>query len=281
MSSGITLPRLATGLRDAPASLKLGLAVTAAWIIAAVLAPFLTVYNPITIDLKSALQGPSAAHWLGTDATGRDLFARIVYGARIDLLMAFAGVAGPFVIGTSIGLMAGYLGGWLDTILMRILDVTISFPYFVLVIAIVAVLGPGLVSYVISLTIVNWVSYARLVRSEAMVLSGSDFVLAARTMGLPVRRVMFRHILPNAIIPSSVFVMTDAVLTIVLGSSLGFLGLGVQPPTPEWGVMIAEGRTYLGTAWWISVFPGVALCSLAFGFSLMADGLARLLDPEA
>jgi peptide/nickel transport system permease protein len=164
---------------------------------------------------------------------------------------------------------------------MRILEVTISFPYFVLVIAIVSIMGPGLKSYIISLTIVNWVTYARLVRAETLVLTNADFILAARVLGYSRLRIMARHIFPNAIVPSAVFLMTDAVLTIVLGSSLGFLGLGVQPPTPEWGVMIAEGRTYLGSAWWISLCPGVALCSLAFGLSLVADGVAQVLDPEA
>jgi peptide/nickel transport system permease protein len=221
---------------------------------------------------------PSAEHWLGSDATGRDLFTRIIYGARQDLAMAFFGVVGPIIVGTFIGLVSGYFGGRLDAVLMRILEVTISFPYFVLVIAIVAVLGPGLKSYFISLTLVNWVSYTRLVRSQALVLRGADFVLAARTMGLNHGRIMFHHILPNAIVPSAVFVMTDAVLTIVLGSSLGFLGLGVQPPTPEWGAMIAEGQTYLTSAWWIAVFPGIAVCTLAMGLSLTADGLARLLN---
>ncbi|RVA87277.1 ABC transporter permease, partial [Mesorhizobium sp. M7A.F.Ca.CA.004.02.1.1] len=161
------------------------------------------------------------------------------------------------------------------------LEVTVSFPYFVLVIAIVAVLGPGLKSYFISLTLVNWVSYARLVRSQALVLRGVDFVLAARGMGFGHLRIMLFHILPNAIVPSIVFVMTDAVLAIVLGSSLGFLGLGVQPPTPEWGAMIADGQTYLTTAWWIAIFPGIAICLLALGLSLTADGLARLLNTES
>ncbi len=160
--------------------------------------------------------------------------------------MAFFGVVGPFVIGTIVGLLAGNFGGRADAVLMRILDVTVSFPYFVLVIAIVAVLQPGLTSYYISLTLVNWVSYARLVRSEVIVLRQADFVLAARTIGLGEIRVMSHHLLPNVIAPAVVFVFTDAVLTIVLGSSLGFLGLGVQPPQAEWGVMIAEGQLYLG-----------------------------------
>jgi peptide/nickel transport system permease protein len=192
--------------------------------------------------------------------------------------MAFFGVVGPIILGSIIGLIGGYFGGRIDSWLMRLLEVTISFPYFVLVIAIVADLGPGLRSYFISLTLVNWVSYTRLLRSQALVLRNVDFVLAARGMGFSHRRIMLFHVLPNAVIPSVVFVMTDAVLTIVLGSSLGFLGLGVQPPTPEWGAMIAEGQTYLTSAWWISVFPGIAVCSLALGLSLAADGLARLLN---
>jgi peptide/nickel transport system permease protein len=261
-----------------PATMVIGVIMTLIWIALAVLAPVFTNYDPIKVDVLHTLQPPSAQHWLGSDATGRDVFTRIAYGARSDLAMAFFGVVGPIVLGTLIGLISGYFGGRLDSVLMRILEVTISFPYFVLVIAIVAVLGPGLKSYFISLTCVNWVSYARLVRSQALVLREADFVLAARTMGLRHGRIMLFHILPNAIVPSVVFVMTDAVLTIVLGSSLGFLGLGVQPPTPEWGAMIAEGQTYLTSAWWISVFPGLAVCTLAMGLSLTADGLARLLN---
>lgn len=266
---------------QAPLSLQIGLTVTLLWVLAAAFAPLLTPFDPIKIDAVNALLPPGGAHPLGTDSVGRDLLARILYGARMDLLMAVAGVAGPFVLGTAIGLLAGYSGGWIDAVLMRILEVTISFPYFVLVIAIVSIMGPGLKSYIVSLTVVNWVTYARLVRAETLVLTHADFILAARVLRYGRLRIMFRHILPNAIVPSAVFLMTDAVLTIVLGSSLGFLGLGVQPPTPEWGVMIAEGRTYLGSAWWISLCPGIALCSLAFGLSLVADGVAQVLDPES
>ncbi|QND61469.1 ABC transporter permease [Mesorhizobium huakuii] len=268
-------------IRTLPATLIIGGAVTLAWIILATLAPVLTSFDPIKVDVMQALKPPGAEHWFGTDAIGRDVLVRTLFAARCDLAMAFFGVVGPIVLGTIIGLIAGYLGGRIDAVLMRILEVTVSFPYFVLVIAIVAVLGPGLKSYFISLTLVNWVSYARLVRSQAMVLRGADFVLAARGMGFGHSRIMLFHILPNAIVPSIVFVMTDAVLAIVLGSSLGFLGLGVQPPTPEWGAMIADGQTYLTTAWWIAIFPGVAICLLALGLSLTADGLARLLNTES
>jgi peptide/nickel transport system permease protein len=264
-------------LKGMPPALLIGGAITLAWILLALLAPLLTDHDPIAVNVMQALKPPGAEHWLGSDAIGRDIFARVIYGARYDLAMAFFGVVGPIILGTLVGLVSGYFGGRVDAVLMRILEVTVSFPYFVLVIAIVAVLGPGLKSYFISLTLVNWVSYARLVRSQALVLRGTDFVLAARGMGFGHSRIMLFHILPNAIIPSVVFVMTDAVLTIVLGSSLGFLGLGVQPPTPEWGAMIAEGQTYLTSAWWISIFPGLAVCSLALGLSLIADGLAKIL----
>lgn len=261
-----------------PAALLVGAAIVLLWLLLALLGPGLTGYDPIAVDLAHALLPPGPGHWLGTDSFGRDMLTRVLAGARIDLLMAFFGVAGPFVIGTVVGLLAGNFGGWADTVLMRILDVTVAFPYFVLVIAIVAVLQPGLASYIISLTLVNWVTYARLVRSEVIVLRHADFVLAARTIGIGELRLMARHLLPNAIAPSVVFVMTDAVLTIVLGSSLGFLGLGVQPPTAEWGVLIADGKVYLETAWWICLFPGIAIVTLALGFSLVADGLARLLQ---
>jgi peptide/nickel transport system permease protein len=264
-----------------PPTLAIGAGMTLLWILAALFAPVLTSFDPTHVFVANALAAPGPQHWLGTDALGRDLLSRVLYGARSDLLMALFGVLGPILLGTVIGLFAGYRGGIADQVLMRILEVTISFPYFVLVIAIVAVLGPGLGSYLISLTLVNWVSYARLVRAEVLVLRGADFVLAARVMGLGQSRIMLHHILPNAIVSSVVFVMTDAVLAIVLGSSLGFLGIGVQPPTPEWGAMIAEGQTYLNTAWWISVFPGIAVCTLALGLSLAADGLARLLHTSA
>jgi peptide/nickel transport system permease protein len=270
-------PTLSGRLSRLPATLVVGVLIVGAWILLAALAPLLTPYDPIAIDTAKTLQPMGAEHWLGTDSFGRDVFTRLLYGARLDLQMAFFGVVGPIIVGTLVGLLAAYYGGVIDTLLMRVLDVTVSFPYFVLVIAIVAVLEPGLRSYYISLTLVNWVTYARLMRAEVLVLKNADFVLAARTIGIGDRRIMLKHLLPNALAPSVVFVMTDAVLTIVLGSSLGFLGLGVQPPAPEWGVMIAEGQVYLRQAWWIAVFPGIAISCLALGFSLIADGMAKLL----
>jgi len=181
----------------------------------------------------------------------------------------------PFIIGTTIGALSGYFGGFVDVLLMRLLDVTISFPFFVLIIAIVATLGPGLISFYIALALVGWVSYARLIRSRFIVLKHADFVMAARSLGYSHLRIAFRHILPNAIMPAVVFCVSDAVIDIVLGSSLSYLGLGIQPPTPEWGLMIAESQTFIATAWWITTFPGLAIVLLAVGFSLLADGIAE------
>lgn len=260
-----------------PRALQFGLGLTLFWLIIVVAAPLLAPYDPIAQDLKATLQPPSATHWLGTDNFGRDVFSRIVWGTRLDLAMGVLALITPFIMGCLIGLVAGYMGGVVDTLLMRLLDVTISFPFFVLVIAIISVLGPGLFSFFIAVALVAWVSYARLVRSQVLVLKHSDFVLAARNLGYGRLRIMLRHILPNAVVPALVFSMSDVVITILLGSSLSYLGLGVQPPAPEWGVMIAEGQNFLASAWWISFFPGLAIVVLALGFSLLADGLAERL----
>ena len=189
--------------------------------------------------------------------------------------MGVGGVLAPLVIGCLIGLVAGYFGGLVDTLLMRLLDVTISFPFFVLMIAIISILGPGLASFYIALALVGWVSYARLVRSRTLALKHADFISAGRILGFSSGRIMLRHVLPNAALPVVVFAMSDIVLTILLGSSLSYLGLGAQPPLAEWGVMIAEGQNFISSAWWISLFPGLAIVLLALGFSLTADGLAQ------
>lgn len=274
----VALPfRLLSRRIRAPSALVAGAAISLGWLFLAAAAPLISPYDPIAQDLSQTLQGPSLVHWLGTDNFGRDVLTRILWGARLDLAMGLLGVIVPFIVGSMIGLVAGYFGGLVDTLLMRILDVTISFPFFVLVIAIISVLQPGLLSFFIAVALVGWVSYARLIRSQTLVLKHSDFVLAARSLGYGRLRIMARHILPNAVLPAIVFSMSDVVLTILLGSSLSYLGLGVQPPTAEWGVMIAEGQTFLASAWWISFFPGLAIVILALGFSLMADGLAETL----
>ncbi|MBL9033740.1 MAG: ABC transporter permease [Rhodospirillaceae bacterium] len=263
------------GLGHANLNLVLGGAIILGWALIAVFAPWIAPYDPIAHNLPEKLLGPGLSHPLGTDNFGRDILSRVIYGARIDLQMGILGVLFPFLIGTTLGAVAGYAGGWVDILLMRILDVVLAFPFLVLMLAIIAILQPGLTSFYIALALVGWVSYARLVRAQVLVLKTSDFVLAARSLGFGRLRILFRHILPNCIAGSIVFSMSDVVLVVLAGSSISYLGLGVQPPTAEWGVMIAEGQNFITTAWWITTFPGLAIVLMAFGFSLLADGLAE------
>ncbi len=267
----------AIGLRRANLNLRLGAAIVVGWGLVALQAPWIAPYDPISHDLPAKLQGPSLPHPFGTDNFGRDILSRVMYGARIDLQMGIIGVLFPFIIGTTIGSIAGYAGGWTDSVLMRLVDVVLAFPFLVLMLAIIAILGPGLLSFYIAMALVGWVSYARLVRAQVLVLKTSDFVTAARSLGFGRFRILFRHILPNCIAGSIVFSMSDIVLVVLSGSAISYLGLGVQPPTAEWGVMIAEGQNFITTAWWITTFPGLAIVFMALGFSLLADGLAERL----
>ena len=259
-------------------SLVIGFLIIFGWFIFALFANFIAPYDPNVHNLNNTFQYPNFNHFFGTDNYGRDIFSRVIHGSRIDLQMAILGVVFPFLIGNFLGHISGYFGGIIDTLLMRFLDITMSFPFFVLVIAIVSILGPGLKSFYIALALVGWVSYARLSRSQVLVIKNHDYILAAKTLGYGNMRIIFFHILPNSITPSLVFAMTDAVLVVLLGSALSYLGLGVQPPTAEWGVMIAEGQIFITTSWWMSLFPGLAIVFLALGFSLCADGLASLLN---
>jgi peptide/nickel transport system permease protein len=246
-------------------------------VLLALFAPLIAPYDPIAHDTANALQPPSRAHPFGTDNFGRDVLSRVIWGTRVDLQMGIIGVVFPFAIGTIIGSIAGYIGGAIDAIFMRIVDVVIAFPFLVLMLAIIAILGPGLMSFYIAMALVGWVSYARLIRAQTLVLKHSDFVTAAKSLGFGHARIMFRHILPNALVASIVFSMSDVVLVILSGAAVSYLGLGVQPPTAEWGIMIAEAQNFITTAWWITTFPGLAIVVLAFGFSLLADGLGELL----
>ena len=255
----------------------IGLSLVFVWILIAIFASQLAPYDPIATNTEAKLQPMSPTHWLGTDILGRDVFSQIIHGTRVDLSMGIIGVISPFIIGIIIGVISGYFGGFIDSLLMRLLDIALAFPFIVLVLAIISVLGPGLINYYIALAIVSWVPYARLVRAEVLVLRKTEFIDAARVLGFSHLHIISRHVLPNAITPAIVFVMTDIVLTILLGSSLSFFGLGVQPPTPEWGRMIREGQTFIGTAWWVSIFPGIAIILLALSFSLLGDGLAKQL----
>ena len=249
-------------------------------VLAAIAAPLITNHNPTDQDLLHTLQGPSSAHWLGTDDLGRDVWSRLVYGARTDLRVAFLAVLFPFGIGTLLGLLSGYFGGWMDTIVSWLVNIVVAFPFYVLIIALVFALGSGTRNIYIAITIVGWVSYARIIRGEVLVAKRREYVLAARAAGLSHGRIMFRHLLPNVVTQAIVFAMSDIVLDILAIVTLGYLGLGVQPPTPDWGRMIADGQTYLTTHWELSTVPGIAVVVTALGLSLLADGLADLLRPE-
>jgi peptide/nickel transport system permease protein len=254
-----------------------GAAILGLFVAVAVLAPILAPYDPVFQDAAARLQTPTLAHLLGTDNFGRDILSRIIWGARVDLQIAVIGVVFPLVIGTAVGTIAGYFGGIVDAVLMRLIDIVLAFPFLVLMLAILAILGPGLSSFYIAMALVGWVSYARLVRSGLLVLRHADFAVAAKSLGFGHMRIMFRHLLPNAMVAPVVFSMSDAVLVLLNGASISYLGLGVQPPVAEWGVMVFEGQSFITTAWWITAFPGLAIVILALGFSLFGDGLGEIL----
>jgi peptide/nickel transport system permease protein len=256
-----------------------GISIFGAIVLLAIFAPLIAP-SPTNQDLLSQLQGPSWQHLLGTDDLGRDVWARIVFGARTDLHIAFLAVLFPFCIGTVVGLLAGYYGGWLDQIVGWLVNTVVAFPFFVLIIALAFALGPGSRSIYIAITIVGWVSYTRIVRGEVLVAKRREYVLAAKAGGLSDFRILFRHLLPNTITQAIVFSMSDVVLDILAIVTLGYLGIGVQPPTPDWGQMIAEGRGFLTTNWELATLPGIAVVITALGLALIADGLADLLRPE-
>jgi len=242
----------------------------------AIIGPFVVPYTPEGFGMP--LQPPSREHPFGTDNFGRDVATRVVYAAHLNLLIGIVPTAITFVVGIVVGSIAGYYGGKIDTVVMRLVDVVVAFPFIVLVIGIVAMLGPGLRNLFIGIALVGWVAYARLVRGEILVAKNQEYVLAARALGNGSARIIGRHILPNVIAPAVVFAMSDAVLNILLGAALSFLGLGVQPPTPEWGSMIQEARNFIRQAWWMPTFPGLAIIVIGIAFSVLGDGLAERLQ---
>ncbi len=258
------------------ASFVFGVLVTAMFVLAAVAPDLLAPFDPLTFDYDNLQTGPTWVHPFGTDNFGRDVLSRTIWASRVDLQIALFCTVPPLLAGTAIGALVGYYGGLADLVFGRIVDVVITFPFIVLIIAIVAVLGPGLVNVYIAVGVVGWVFYARLVRAEILVLRQADFAAAGRVMGYGDMRIIFRHLLPNALTAVIVYWMTDMALDILLGSSLGYLGLGAQPPTAEWGVLVADGKNFMATAWWMTVFPGAAIVLCGVGLSLMGDGLADL-----
>jgi len=270
--------RRSVALRRLP--LIIGLALLAIAILAITFAPLLTSAAPNQIDVLNPLAPPlTPGHLLGTDQFGRDVWSRILYGGRIDLAIAFGATSVTLVGGTIIGLVAGYFGGRIDNVLMRIVDLFFAFPFLVLIIAIIAMLGPSLLNIFLAIWITSWVAYARIMRAQVIVAKKQQYVLAARALGYSRTRVMLRHILPNTASAVIIFSMVDAIGNIALAAALGFLGLGVQPPTPEWGTMISDGQNYILTAWWLTTLPGLAIVFVGVAFSLIGDGLADVLRP--
>ena len=254
-------------------------AMLAALLFAVAFGPLVVRYDPVKTDLTNSLQLPSAAHPLGTDNFGRDLLSRLLYAARVDLQIMTVPTAASFLLGLGIGAVAGYCGGVVDEVLMRIVDVSMAFPFYVLVIAIVAMLGPGLLNMYVAMVLAGWVAYARVIRGEILAAKNFEYILGARALGASDLRVIRRHLLPNVVTVGIIFAMSDAVLNILLGGALSFLGLGVQPPTPEWGLMIAEGRDFLLTSPAMVLFPGLALLWVGVTFNLLGDALTDYFRP--
>jgi peptide/nickel transport system permease protein len=258
-----------------------GAAIVAAILFIAVFHQFLSPYAVEQMDMANRLSGPSAVHWLGTDNFGRDLWTRLAHGAAISVAIALASVAGAAVIGTIVGLAGGYLGGWVDMALMRVVDVFLSFPALILAMALIAVLGPGAVNVGIALTAVFWTHYARVVRSVTLSQREREYVRAAVALGAPEWRIMLRHILPNIVGPVIVLATLGIGTAIVAESGLSFLGLGVQPPTPTWGWTLAYGLRFLRSDPWMSTIAGLAIMITVLGFNLLGDGLRDFYDPQS
>lgn len=263
-----------------PISLIIGGILFAVMFLMAIWPSLFTSYDPYELDLMNCLQPPSRAHWFGTDNYGRDVFARVVYGAQVDLTIGFVAMIVPFIIGSFIGLVAGYHGKWVDAIIMRIQDIMTAFPFTILVIAIVTILGSNISNLYIAIWLVGWRDYTKLVRSETLIEKNSEYVQAARSLGYSNLRIMFRHILPNTINSAVVYAVSDIMVCMLVGASLSFLGLGVQPPTPEWGAIISEGRPYILQAWWMCALPGLALAVTGTSLSLLGEGISHILTND-
>jgi peptide/nickel transport system permease protein len=260
-------------VRPAPV---LGALIVLLLLVCAIVPQWIAPYDPLKFDYRATLRAPSWAHPFGTDNFGRDILSRVIWATRIDMQIALFATLFPAVFGTIVGCLVGYFGGPADALFRRLVNLIVTIPFLVLVIAIVAVLGPGLINMYIAVSSVGWILYGRLMRGEIMAQRQRDYAAAGRVMGYGWARILFRHLLPNAISPVLVFWMTDMALVILLGSSLGYLGLGAQPPTAEWGVLIADGKNFMTTAWWMSIFPGLAIVLAGIGFSLLGDGVASL-----
>ena len=259
----------------------LGLAIVLALVVVALLAPLLAPYSPTQGDLRtSRLLPPSSTHWFGTDDQGRDILSRLIHGSRITLFVValVAVLAAP--VGLLVGTVAGYAGGWLDALLMRVTDIFLAFPRLILALAFVAALGPGIENAVIAIAITSWPPYARIARAETLTIRQADYIAAVRLLGASPWRIVLRHVMPLCVSSVIVRVTLDMAGIILTAAGLGFLGLGAQPPTPEWGAMIAAGRAYVLDQWWVAAAPGAAIFVVSLAFNLLGDGLRDALDPK-
>ncbi|MEN2975858.1 ABC transporter permease [Tistrella bauzanensis] len=257
-----------------------GALIVALLLVMAAAAPVIATTDPLAQDLTARLLPPDAMHWLGTDHLGRDIFARVVHGARLTLavVLSVAVLVGP--VGLAIGIAAGYFGGWIDTVLMGLTDIVMAFPRLVLALALAAVLGPGIENAIAAIAVTGWPPYARLARAEARLVRGRDFVQAARLAGASDLRILASHVAPLCLSSVIVRLTLDMAGVILIFAGLGFLGLGVQAPAPEWGAMVATGRDYIIDQWWVATLPGVAIFIVSMGFNLLGDGLRDVLDPR-
>ncbi|WP_183822196.1 ABC transporter permease subunit [Aliirhizobium cellulosilyticum] len=258
----------------------IGLTIIAIFIGIAIFAPLLATHDPAMQDLGNRLAAPSALHWFGTDELGRDIYSRLLYGGRVTLGMVIAVVVLVAPIGLAIGCIAGYFGGIVDTILMRITDIFLAFPRLVLALAFVAALKPGVESAILAIALTAWPPYARMARAETLTVRGSDFIAAYRLTGGSSWRIIFRHIMPLCVPTLIVRVTLDMSSIIITAASLGFLGMGAQPPSPEWGAMIATAKRFIFEQWWVAAIPGIAIFFVSLAFNFLGDALRDVLDPK-
>jgi peptide/nickel transport system permease protein len=249
-------------------------------LIASLLAPWIAPHNPTQINAWQVLAPPSTSHWFGTDELGRDVFSRVLYGARISLKVGFVAIGIAIVLGSVVGLVAGYYGGWVDTVLMRCVDIMLCFPAFFLILAIITFLEPSIWYIMAVIGLTGWMGVARLVRAEVLTIREMDYVMAARCIGCSNLRIILRHILPNALSPVLVAATLGVAGAILTESSLSFLGIGVQPPTPSWGNILTSGKDYIEFAWWLSLFPGLAILVTVLAYNLLGEGIRDALDPR-
>ncbi|GEL76004.1 ABC transporter permease [Tenuibacillus multivorans] len=266
-------------LRKSPLAIT-GTVIILFFLILGIIAPFITGYGYDEQFLKDRLTPPNSDYWLGTDDVGRDIFTRIAYGARISLAVGFFAIVGALIFGTFLGIVSGYFGKWIDMLISRIFDILLAFPSILLAIAVVAILGPSLQNALIAIAIINIPIFGRLVRSKVISLREEEYILAAKAQGLKNGRIIFNHILPNSLAPIIVQATLGFGTAILEAAALGFLGLGAQPPNPEWGKMLADSRDFIQLAPWTLIFPGISIMLVVLGFNLIGDGLRDALDPK-